>query len=153
MAKKDFHWLAPGVVGLVGGGVDQALVDQSKLGHTGAMKPAQVQGAFAGLLTIGGGVGRLFTKRPGFWQRMAEGAFVGGATLLGQSAIHQVDRVYVFNTPATTPTTPATTQQDPTTTATATVSGSGSTGSGSTSTASATVNYQYPSVDYGGTTG
>lgn len=115
MAKKDWG-LTGGITAFLLGATDQQLLHQSGAGNLGPITPAQAQGGLGGLAVVAGGVTKLLAKKESVWTRMAEGGLFGGAFALGQSGMHQADRLMANKA--------------------ANASGNGSTGSGSTAAVS-----------------
>ena len=105
MAKKDWG-LTGGITAFLLGATDQQLLHQAGAGNLGPITPAQAQGGLGGLAVVAGGVTKLLAKKESVWTRMAEGGLFGGAFALGQSGMHQADRL-MANKAAANPSNPA----------------------------------------------
>lgn len=101
MASKKDLGLTSGITGFLLGATDQQLIHQAGAGNLGPLTPAQAQGGLGGVAVVAGAVTKLLSKRESVWTRIADGGLIGGAFALGQSAMHQADRMMANNAAAT----------------------------------------------------
>ena len=106
MASKKDLGLTSGITGFLLGATDQQLLHQAGAGNLGPITPAQAQGGLGGLAVVAGGAVKLLSKRENVWTRIADGGLIGGAFALGQSPMHQADRL-MANKAAANPSNPA----------------------------------------------
>lgn len=93
MAKNKLRDIVTGTVtALTVGGADQVLLHQSTLGKI-PLANTQTQALFAGGVALGGGLTALLSKRDNVFSRIGMNSFVAGTTLLGQSAVHEVNQM------------------------------------------------------------
>lgn len=112
MAKNKLREIVTGTVtALTVGGADQVLLHQSTLGKI-PLSNTKTQALFAGATALGGGFTALLSKRDNVFSRIGMNSFVAGTTLLGQSAVHEVNQMMAKKAVSTTTTQTASSGND-----------------------------------------